>query len=520
MKIKNLNIKKALKTTAVALVTGTVILTGSIGVAPTKVEASSYTYTNNVMYYFTSNVNSDIEKYLDKDESSTNLNKLLGYYDTLYDFINNNKYVQNTYFRNLTYAEQEELNYLLNSWGNRIYDMYSKKSYFPTSCKSKLGFTLKYDSQETGYDRDHDEVMEYYTETADEKLDTYLSEKNSESYLRKALNIYKELINFVKGSTRKEGYVIYELTQTEQADIIRLLENWTYDIENEYNGYSYYSSTCINRNYGPGWTVNIDNLYRELGEYINQSLNTQNPNFVQNNTGINYNHQAAITYFTTNQESLLNTYVTTINETNFVNSLNTYSTLWKFIKGEVSVYGYYYSNLTTTEKQTLINLMNNWTTKIANAYGTLENYNTLCTEKVGWTITLADFNRELTATNQTPVVNTPAVSQPIITPTNPVVPTPTNPVVSVPQQNINNTIGKDWRANYIDPSINTSRGVRDYVPENLDDLENNWNNQFNNGYYDMYGNYIPYNNNYNQFNGFNNYQEGYQEDYVPTYIPR
>lgn len=516
MKIKNLNIKKTLKTTAVALVTGTVILTGSIGVMPTKVEASSYTYTNNVMYYFTSNVNSDIEKYLDKEESSTNLNKLLGYYDTLYDFINNSKYVQNTYFRNLTYAEQEELNYLLNSWGNEIYDMYSKKSYFQTSCKSKLGFTLKYDSQETGYDRDHDEVMEYYTETLDEQLDKNLDKTNSQTNLKSSLDVYKKIINFIKGQ-RSYGYVFTELTQTEQADIIMLLENWTYDIENEYNGYNYYSTSCISK---IGWKVNINNLYHELGEYINQSLNNQNPSFIQNNLGINYNHQAAITYFTSNQEALINSYITTINETNFANSLNSFSTLWKFVKGEVSVYGYYYSNLTATEKQVLNDLMINWTTKIANAYGSLENYNTLCIEKVGWTITLEDLRAQLTALTQTPVVNNPVISQPIVTPINPVVPTPTNPVVSVPQQNINNTIGKDWRANYINPSINTSRGVSDFVPENLDDLENNWNNQFNNGYYDMYGNYIPYNNNYNQFDGFDNYQQGYQEDYVPTHIPR
>jgi len=66
MKIKNLEIKKVIKTTAIALVTGTCVLTSSIGVMPTKVEASSYTQNYDVMYYFTNNLqnNVDAENYV------------------------------------------------------------------------------------------------------------------------------------------------------------------------------------------------------------------------------------------------------------------------------------------------------------------------------------------------------------------------------------------------------------------------------------------------------------------------
>lgn len=274
MKIKNLEIKKVLKNTAAVLVTGTILATTPI-VNISEVEASTYTENYSVMNYFTDTVQYDVEKYLNKELSSTNLTKLLGYYDTLYDYVYRNKFVRNTYYRNLNEYEQNTLNYLLINWGNEIYELYKSKTYFKTNCKNTLGFTLKYDSQETGYDYEHEKIMDYFTDTLDENLDTYLSETNSQSYLKKALDVYKNLVDYVKGNKRIHGYVFSELTQTEQEDLIRLLENWTYDIIDEYQGYNYYSNSCISK---IGWTVSIENFNRELEKYIGTySTITNNP---------------------------------------------------------------------------------------------------------------------------------------------------------------------------------------------------------------------------------------------------
>lgn len=423
MKIKNLEIKKVIKTTAIALVTGTMLATSSVGVMPTKVEASSYTQNNDVMYYFTNNLQNNVDKYLEKTASSTNLTKLLEYYDTLYDYVNGGKYVRNTYYRNLAYYEQDELNYMLTNWGNEIYDLYSKKSYFKTTCKNKLGFSLTYDSQETGYDKDHEKTMEYYTETLDENVDNYLSKSNSQTTLKNALDTYKKLINFIKGSSRSYGYIFSELTLTEQAELVNLLEDWTYDIETEYGNYGYYSSSCISK---VGWTVNISNLYKELGEYIGN-----NNGYIPNNP----------------------------------------------------IYPNVPNNPTTPGTQIP------------------------------------------TVPTVPSVPNVPSVPEQV--PAVPIVPSvPSTPVQTVPG---NNTIGKDWRSNYIDPSINTSRGERDWTPENIDEFyytedyyyrytQDPRGYYYQTGYYDAYGNFIPYNNgtNYNQYNNY----DGYVEDYVPTYIPR
>ena len=151
MKIKNLEIKKTLKETTVALLTGAMILTTPIAETKT-VEASTITQNNyDVMYYFAGTIQDDVENYLEKSKSSTNLNKLLGYYDILYDFINNGKYVKNKCYRNLEYYEQDSLNNLLVYWGNEIYDLYKNQSYFKSSCKNKLGFYLTYKSNEIRY---------------------------------------------------------------------------------------------------------------------------------------------------------------------------------------------------------------------------------------------------------------------------------------------------------------------------------------------------------------------------------
>lgn len=409
MKIKNLVIT--------SLVTGAIALSTTAGnkisLSPIKVEAASYTQSQNyeVMYYFTNNVRNNVEKYLDKDLTSTNLNKLLEYYDTLYDYVKNGKYVKNTYFRNLEYYEQDELNSLLTNWGNEIYNLYKNKSYFKTNCKNKLGFYLNYNSQETGYDREHDQTLEYYTETLNNNLETYLDKGNSQINLKSALDVYNKLVKFVKGSTRSYGYIFSELTITEQQEIINLLENWTYSIENEYENYSYYKSNCISK---IGWTVNTSNLYNELEEYIG-------------------------------------------NTNGYIQNTPTYP-----------------------------------------------NYST---------------------SPSIPSTQTPSIPQQI-----PTTPNIGNNGATTPG---NNTIAKDWRESYIDPSINTSRGERDWTPENIDEIyntnDNYWrytqdyngnyyqNNNYNqNGYYDYYGNFIPY---YQNQNGYYN-EDGYVEDYVPTYIYR
>jgi len=403
MKIKNLVIT--------GLVTGAIALSTQAGTItsmhPVKVEAASITESSyDVMNYFTENLGENVEEYLDKTKSSTNLNKLLGYYDTLYDFVNNGKYVKSTYYRNLPYYEQETLQRMLNNWGNEIYDLYKNTSYFKSNCKSKLGFYLTYESDEYGYDKDHEKTMEHYTETQDEKLENYLDKSNSQTNLKNALDLYKNLVNFVKGNTRSYGYIFSELTLTEQEEIINLLEDWTNDIEYEYDGYSYYSSSCISR---VGWTVNMNNLNRELGEYI------------ENNNGYNPTYPSTPT-------------------------------------------------LPTTP----------------------------------------------TTPGAVPpaVPTTPSVQTPSVQPTQPAPVVPSVPE-QVPTSNINNTVGKDWRQNYIDPSINTSRGVSDFVPRSVDEVFEDDEyirypqNYYTNGYYDSYGNYYNYN---------TGYYEGYTPDYAPSKI--
>lgn len=412
MKIKNLEIKKVVKTTTVALITGTMILTSSLTIAPKNVEASSYTQSSyDVMYYFTNNLDNNVEKYLDKTESSTNLTKLLGYYDTLYDFVNNGKYVKNTYFRNLPYYEQESLNRLLINWGNEIYDLYRDKSYFKTNCKNTLGFYMTYDSQETGYDKDHEKTMEKFTETYDKKIDTYLSNSTSQSTLKSALDIYKDLINFVKGNYRVYGYIFSELTLTEKEEIINLLEDWTYDLEDEYGTYSYYSSSCVSK---IGWTVNVNNLYNELGEYLKNYNNEYNngyyPNYPQNPT--------------------------------------------------------------------------------------------LPTNPTPGTVPPAVPSTPNTQVQTPSVPSTPSVPQtPTVQVPQAAPAVPSVPTVETNAPKINNTIGKDWSIHFSNPYPNTSRGISDFTPENVNDIYNE--NDYLRYPQDARGYY---------------YQNGYTPDYAPSKV--
>lgn len=303
MKIKNLNLnaenlKKALKKTSIVLVAGAMITTAPITSLSTKAEASSYAESYNVMYYYTETIAGNIERYLEKDLSSSNLTKLLGYYDKLYDYIYNDEEVRNTYYIDLDPAYQYELKALLTTWGNEIYNSYKSKSYFTSNCKNTLGFALRYDSQETGYDYNHEKTMEYYTETLNENLQNCLSKGNSETNLKASLDVYKKLVNFVKGNSRNYGYIFSELTKTEQEEIINLLENWTYDICDEYEGYNYYRSSCISK---IGWTVNSENVSYELGKYMNENLDSLYPTYPNYTTPTypTYPNYATPTYPTT-----------------------------------------------------------------------------------------------------------------------------------------------------------------------------------------------------------------------------
>lgn len=432
MKIKNL----VITATAVAMIGGTAFTVSSKPVqAYTSEKNTSYTQnTYDVMYYFAENLQDNVENYLEKTKSSANLNKLLGYYDTLYDFVNNGKYVKSTYFKNLPYYEQETLNRMLTDWGNEIYDLYKNQSYFKTNCKNKLGFHLTYNSEEYGYDKDHETTMEHYTEKQNEKLEDYLSKNHSQSNLKNALDIYKKLVNFVKESTRSYGYIFEELTLTEQEELIELLNDWTFAIEYEYGEEYYYSSSCITK---VGWTVNENNLNRELGENIDLN-NGYYPNYSGNTT---------------------------------------------------------IPNIQTTP-------------------GTIP-------PAVPTTPNVQIPSTQIPTTQQvTPAPIVPSVPQ-------------TNNEQNVNVPNINNTVGKDWRQNYIDPSIDTSRNVRDYVPESVEDIFGNddyirYPQSYSNGYYDAYGNYIPYdyyNNYYNngydvyKYNTYYNYNNGYYDEYTPDYAP-
>ena len=135
MDFTNLKIKKVIKNTTIALLTGTMLSTTPIGTLTKKVEAaaSNYTVNNRAMTYFIDDVNENIQRYLDENLSSSNLSTLLGYYDKLYDFIYNGTKVRDTYYVNLAYYEQEELKDMLLSWGNEIYDAYRSTSYFKTT---------------------------------------------------------------------------------------------------------------------------------------------------------------------------------------------------------------------------------------------------------------------------------------------------------------------------------------------------------------------------------------------------
>ena len=127
----------------------------------------------------------------------------------------------------------------------------------------------------------------------------------------------------------------------------------------------------------------------------------------------------------------------------------------------------------------------------------------------------------------TPSVQTPSTEAPSVQPTQPAPVVPSVPE-QVPSSNINNTVGKDWRQNYIDPSINTSRGVSDFVPRSVDEVfgDDEYRypqDYYTNGYYDAYGNYVPYNyyNNgyYDSYGNYYNYNNGYYDGYTPDYAP-
>ena len=390
MRIKNF------KKTVSSLTVAGILLATPVG---NSVQAVSYTQsqTSNTMDYFMNTLDGNVTNYLNKSNSSTNLTKLLGYYGTLYDFINNGKQVRSTYYQYMQPYEQEELQSLLTYWGNEIYDNYRSESYYKNTCNNELGFVLSYHSTTIGYDYDHERTMTYYKETKANSFNNYLTKANSQTNLTSALEIYKSLVDFIKGNVRSQGYVFGELTQVEQQDIYNLITNWTYDLMDEYGTYSYYSTVCVKK---VGWTVNIENLNSEMGKYFNN------------------NYQYPTTQYPTTQ------YPTT-----------QYPTM----------------QYPTTQ------------------YPTVQY-----------------------PTTQYPTYQTPVVNQPV-----------------------SEFVGKDWHQNYVDPSIDRSTRVPDYIPYDI-------NNTYNNGYnpYNVYNdNYNPYNDPYN--NGYyQNYTDTYVPDYAPVYIKK
>ena len=391
----------------IALVTGAMLTTAPISLE-NNVEAATY---SSEISYFTENLNYTVERFLDKELNGANLQKLLESYDTLYDFIYNNKKVNGTYYRNLQTYEQNDLVYLLESWEDRIYYTYKSESYFKTKCKNELGFYLNANS--SNYEEEHDEIMEYFTETLSDKLDRLFDLKYSQGNLQDILAIYEKLMDFIKNEHRISGYIFDEMNSYEQQELVMLAENWTYDIMNGYEGYNYYTTTCIRE---IGWTVNISNLHNEINyNGVNNNINSNNGNMYP-----------------------INTYPQ--NSTNYPQNNVTYPTAQTYPQTNVT-------------------------------YPTQNNN-----------------------TQQTPIKNSNG-------------------------ETINNTVGKNWQSAYQDPTVNTSRGISDYVPEDLDEQYNYYNNSYNNyNYYNQYNGYNQYNP-YDMNNGYNNYNQGYVEDYVPTYIP-
>lgn len=304
MEIKNFKfndkeLRKTVKRKGVALLTGLAIATSSVPalLQPLKVEAasSSYysTYENNVMNYFMNTLNDNMQNYLNRDLSASNLKIVLGYYNTLYDYINGSKMVRNTYFRNLTDYEKADLRNLLNIWENDIYETYRSTSYFKSTSKNVLGFYLEYNSQETGYDYNHEETMDNYQIELREDFDKCMSNSKSQGNLNSALKVYNKLVKFVKGYTRTDGFVFNELTLTEQNDIYNLLVDWTYSISDNYSNYSYYVNCCRNI---VGWTVNMSNVEIELGKNINSTYYDNTTNYYPNNNNVYYPNNNTIYY--------------------------------------------------------------------------------------------------------------------------------------------------------------------------------------------------------------------------------
>ncbi len=304
-KVNKETLFKVLKQRGVALATAlsltvTPIALSTINVKDVEASSNSIYYDNtSIMDYFAGIQNSNVETYLNSSLSSTNLKKVLGYYETLYSFIKNGTNTLNTYYNDLQNYEQSYLNSLLNRWGNEIYSTYKNTSYFNSTCRSVLGFDLNYMSTETGYDVDHTTTMKHYTETLRNSIDNSLVNNCSQTTLKNILKYYKNYINFIKGTVRNNGYKFNELTLTEQKDIYNLALNFTYEIMEKYNGYSYYASSCIST---VGWTVNPNNFTSELAEYVNTNTNTNTDTVYPDYYG-NYNNYYNDNYYNDNYDN-------------------------------------------------------------------------------------------------------------------------------------------------------------------------------------------------------------------------
>lgn len=435
MKIKNLKIEKIIKTTAIALVTGTVLMTVPSGNVK-NVEAANNgiyygidaNYYSGPVYYFTDIMNSNMYNILDKSKTENNLKSVLKIYKELHNFIYKNTYVSNRRYTDLTEQEQQQLYFTEQNWKRNISDAYRNQYYYTSACKSILGTKLTYVNE--NYYESNYEIMRKF-EDKEETFNKYIYATTNNSNLKSALDAYKYLLDFINGKKISQ-YYFTDLNPNERQELIRTAEIWTATIESKFGGLSTYSETCRSK---VKFIVNLNNFYNEISETLkivgnnvtnNQVVLPQNPT-VQIPTG-----------------------------------------------------------------------------NIPQAVPTVPNIQT-----------------------QVPNVPTqiPTVQQ--VTPA-PAVPNVENTQTqSIQQPRINNTIGKDWKQNYIDPRVDTSRGVRDFVPENVNDIygEEEYirypQNSYQYGYYDNYGNYIPYNNynNYNDYNGYY-YEDGYTPDYVPSKVLR
>ena len=74
---------------------------------------------------------------------------------------------------------------------------------------NELGFYLNANS--SNYEEEHDEIMEYFTETLSDKLDRLFDLKYSQGNLQDILAIYEKLVDFIKNEHRISGYIFDEM---------------------------------------------------------------------------------------------------------------------------------------------------------------------------------------------------------------------------------------------------------------------------------------------------------------------